>query len=257
MQAAARSCSPRRTGNAALFAMLCALQLLAAGKHGHAEARNALAHNLLDLSLPGRPVHVHRFRLPVAGLRIEVVDLAYSTPLADVLSHGDLVVNGGFWGFIKSRRTVLGLLTSGSRQIAPFRSQLDGGVLLVSNGLAKIVPSRSSPRPVASELALQCRPRLVHAGNVIDKLNAQGRAPRTAVCVRDAGSTLDVYVTEPFGPSPTLHELGSWLAAQGCEHALNLDGGPSTAAAYREGAQVVRIGGGEGLPYALRFTQPR
>jgi exopolysaccharide biosynthesis protein len=61
-------------------------------------------------------------------------------------------------------------------------------------------------------------------------------------------------LSEPHDRGPTLAELGDWLAAEGCSEALNLDGGPSTAAAFRDGDRVSKIGAGVGLPYAIRFA---
>jgi hypothetical protein len=104
------------------------------------------------------------------------------------------------------------------------------------------------------ELAVQCRPRLVESGKVVAGLKTEGRAARTAVCIRDGGSTLDAYLTDPAERGPTLAELGAWLAADGCSDALNLDGGPSTAAAFKADAGVLRIGPGEFLPYSIRFS---
>ena len=54
--------------------------------------------------------------------------------------------------------------------------------------------------------------------------------------------------------SKRIAELGDWLAAEGCSDALNLDGGPSTAAAFRDRDGVVKIGPGVGLPYSIRFS---
>jgi hypothetical protein len=229
--------------------------LLAADSSTLALDRPHLEHELLRLAIhERRAARIHRFRLSVERLHAEVIDLRYTTPLADALGDGDLIVNGGFWGWHKAQRRVLGLLASRGRLISPLRAALDGGVLLVHAGQASIVPSRRFNEPQGVDLAVQCRPRLLQAGKIIPDLNAEGRAARTAVCVRESGRTLDVYVTQPEDTGPSLQELGLWLATQGCEHALNLDGGPSTAAAFRDNGQLVRIGAGRELPYALRFS---
>jgi hypothetical protein len=234
---------------------VCAAALMTADSKTLAIDRPAVEHALLRLAIHDRKAaRVHRFRLPVERMHAEVVDLRFTTPLADALGDGDLIVNGGFWGWHKTERRVLGLLASRGRLISPLRAALDGGVLLVHAGQASIVPSRRFNEPHGVDLAVQCRPRLLQAGKIIPDLNAQSRAARTAVCVRESGRTLDVYVTEPEDIGPSLHELGVWLATEGCEHALNLDGGPSTAAAFRDQGQLVRIGAGRELPYALRFT---
>ncbi|HKU38177.1 MAG TPA: phosphodiester glycosidase family protein, partial [Polyangiales bacterium] len=147
-----------------------------------------------------------------------------------------------------------GYVVSQGVQLSPVRPKLDGATLLVSEARARIVRSAQLPRtPAGVELAVQCKPRLVEAGKLVSGLKPEGRAARTALCVRDAGRTLDAYLTDPAERGPTLAELGSWLAADGCSDALNLDGGPSTAAAYRGEAGVLRIGPGEFLPYSIRF----
>lgn len=207
------------------------------------------------MPLPDRGPRVHRFRLPVASLRAEVVDLQYRTSLADALGDADVIINGGYWGFAHdARRVLIGLVHAGGRELSPLRRQLDGGVLVLSGGLASIQPSRGYQKPSNLDLAVQCSPRLLAAGSVIPKLKEQGRAARTAVCVRDGGKTLDLYLTEPRDLGPSLSDLAQFLLAQGCEYALNLDGGPSTAAGYREQGQLIRVGPGRELPYALRFS---
>jgi len=132
--------------------------------------------------------------------------------------------------------------------------QTSGTVLVLSGGLASIHPSRGYQKPTGIDLAVQCSPRLLSARSVIPKLKEQGRAARTGACVRDDGKTLELYLTEPRDLGPSLSDFAHFLLAQGCEHALNLDGGPSTSAGYREQGQLVRIGAGRELPYALRFA---
>lgn len=212
-------------------------------------------HSLLSMPLPDRGPRVHRFRLPVAGLRAEVVDLQYRTPLADALGDADLVVNGGYWGFAQdARRVLIGLVHAGGRELSPLRRALDGGVLVLSGGVASIQASRGYQKPASIDLAVQCSPRLLAERSVIPKLKEQGRAARTGACVRDAGKTLELYLTEPRDLGPSLADFAQFLLAQGCEYALNLDGGPSTAAGYREHGELVRVGAGRELPYALRFS---
>lgn len=213
-----------------------------------------LAHAVLDMPLGAHPLHVHRFRLPLAGLHAELVDLGYERTVADALGDADVVVNGGYWGWTQDeRRTLIGLVHANGKRWSPLRNALNGGVLVLHQGKASIAPSRDFHGPENPDLAIQCSPRLVASGAVIANLNAHSRAARTAVCVRDAGATLDLYVTDPEQLGPTLRDLAEWLRGQGCEHALNLDGGPSTAAAFREAGRLVRVGPGVELPYALRF----
>jgi hypothetical protein len=246
-------CTARNRPLGTLLAICAAALLLLAGE-GWANDRPALEHSLLRVPTSEEPARIHRFRLRLAQLHVDVVDLGFTTPLGDALGDGDLIVNGGFWEWHKTERRAMGLLAAGGKQLSPLRAALDGGVLLLAGGRARIVPSRGFAEPLSVDLALQCRPRLTLAGKIIPELNPRARAARTAVCIREGGSTLDVYVSEPSDIGPSLQELGQFLTDQGCEHALNLDGGPSTAAAFREKGKVVRIGPGRELPYALRFT---
>jgi len=231
--------------------VIVALVAMAAAEPAHASQQ---LHAVLEMPLGGHPLSVHRFRLPVAGLHSEVVDLGYERPVVDALGNADVVVNGGYWGWTSTeRRTLIGLVSANGKQWSPLRNALNGGVLVLHEGKASIAPSRGYRGPEHPDLAIQCSPRLVVAGAVVANLNTHSRAARTAVCVRDAGTTLDIYVTDPEQLGPSLHDLATWLVGQGCEHALNLDGGPSTAAAFRESGHVVRVGPGVELPYALRF----
>jgi hypothetical protein len=211
-------------------------------------------HSLLTAPSARGASRVHRFRLPLAGLAVSVVDLRYELPLAEALGDGDLVVNGGYWGWIdERRRTLIGLLVAGGKQLSPLRAALNGGVLTIDGGKASISPSAGYKAPRHADLALQCRPLLVVDRTITTGLNASAHAQRTAACVRDGGATLDLYVTDHDGPGTTLDALARWLLGEGCDQALNLDGGPSTAAAFRERGEVVKLGPGERLPYALRF----
>jgi hypothetical protein len=211
-------------------------------------------HTLVVVPTAHGNARLHRFRLRVAGLQVSVVDLGYQRPLGDVLGDADLVVNGGYWGWLdERRRTLIGLLVAGGKQLSPLREGLDGGVLTLDGARAQIAPSRGYSVPRNADLALQCRPRLIVDRGVSKGLNASAQAARTATCVRDKGATLDIYVTDPEGPGATLDALARWLLKEGCDQALNFDGGPSTAAAFHERGEVVRLGPGERLPYALRF----
>lgn len=198
---------------------------------------------------------LHRFRLPLAGMQVSVVDLHYERPLADALGDADLVVNGGYWGWLdERRRTLVGLLVAGGKQLSPLREGLNGGVLTLQDGRATIGASRGYAVPKQADLALQCRPRLVADRGVVSGLNKSALAARTAVCVRSGGTTLDIYVTDPEEQGATLDALARWLLREGCDNALNLDGGPSSAAAFHERGEIVKLGDGERLPYALRFN---
>jgi uncharacterized protein YigE (DUF2233 family) len=184
--------------------------------------------------------------------------LRYERPGADALGAGDVVVNGGYWGWTSAgKRRLIGLVVAAGKELSPLRAALDGGVFTLRAGKASVAASRGYKTPEHADVAIQCKPRLVEARALVPNLNAHKRAARTGVCVRDGGDTLDLYLTEPDDLGASLYDFGRFLVEQGCEDALNLDGGPSTAAGYREHGKLVRVGPGLALPYALRFKVAR
>jgi hypothetical protein len=184
---------------------------------------------------------------------IDIVDLGFVMPLRDALGEGDLIVNGGFWARYRGERRAQGLIMTRARTLAPLDEALGGGMLVVRRARAKLEPPVRDLLNADPDFAVQCRPRLVYAGERISGLNDAARSARTALCVRDARRTLDIYLTDPQSSSPTLRELAGFLREERCSEALNLDGGPSTAAAWREGGHVVSLGPGSELPYGIRF----
>jgi uncharacterized protein YigE (DUF2233 family) len=218
-------------------------------------SESALAHTVSSPAFDGKPTRIHRFRIPLAQMRAEVTDLGFKLPVSAGLGSATLAINGGYWEWHLGKPRMIGWVVSNGTQLSPLRKKLDGGVLIVQQARARIARAAGlALKTQGVELAVQCRPRLVDSSKVIPELNTEGRAPRTAVCIRDAGRTLDAYLSEPRDRGPTLAELGQWLVAEGCSEALNLDGGPSTAAAFRDGDGVLKIGAGVGLPYAIRFA---
>jgi hypothetical protein len=215
----------------------------------------AVQHALEVAALGGAELRMHRFRIALARVRIEIAQLGFQTPLAAALGDADLIVNGGYFAGQGSERRVQGLVYAGGRELAPLDLPLGGGVLVVQRGRGRLEAAGAARSFDGAELALQCNPRLIVAGERMAGLNDRARAARTALCLRDGGATLDAYLTDPRSAQPTLRELADQLLARGCRDALNLDGGPSTAAAFRQADGVVRIGQGVELPYAIRFRR--
>ncbi len=145
-------------------------------------------------------------------------------------------VNGGFF---EPDHSPSGLLLSAGDVLGRYAPRGGTGVLAVRTGRASVEAAQGFPEDFAGELAVQCGPRLVEVGRIVGVHRDDGRRyPRTAACVRDAGRTLDLVLTWDLdaplrgpgllwfarrlaGPSPTGDR-------DGCEVALNLDGGPST-----------------------------
>lgn len=189
----------------------------------------------------GRSYRLHTFRVSLARARLEVVDLRMSRALDDVLrSRGaSLVINGGFFGM---RGEPQGMVVSGGRLVSPFMSRIGGGIVAAKEGVARLHDAEEPPSASDAEFAMQCRPRLVVDSSVNIRSDDGNRADRTALCLRDGGRTLDVVVARTDDSAgrdgPTLFRFARSLKRLGCEQALNLDGGPSTGVAWRDGRHV-------------------
>ena len=201
------------------------------------------------------------FPVRVAGARFQIVDLAMGRDLAGALEQtgASLVVNGGFFdpdqrpeGLVVSRGETLSAwsasLGGGVVVVADGRASsvavalphvaFGGGVVVVADGRAALMQAEGFVMAPGADFAVQARPRLVVDGGANVRHDDGRQAPRTALCVRDAGRELDVIVAGGEGRGPTLARLAELLVARGCDGALNLDGGPSTGVAWRQGGRV-------------------
>jgi uncharacterized protein YigE (DUF2233 family) len=164
----------------------------------------------------------------VGSVRLRVVDLHRTRPLSEGLAsdapNAYVAINGGFFD---SRGEPLGLLVSNGKTLSALDRELSGGVLWIRDGVAHLDAAEDYEER-AVDFAIQCRPRLVVEGSANIQSDDGRRAARTAICLRDKGRELEL-ISRPAGPGegPTLFELARELEEQGCEEALNLDGGPS------------------------------
>jgi hypothetical protein len=218
---------------------------------GRADGPDGLGHDTVLMQTERGHGSVHRFSVPLARARIAFVDLGYRTPLVDALGEHQLVVNGGYWAYAGEKRVIQGLLRVNDRAIAP-KAGKSGGIFEVRDGKARMLASAPYRSRAGTELAIQCSPRLVVGGKVVQALEGHMRAARTALCVGKDSAVLRIYLTDK-GVRPTLPEFARFLRAEGCVDALNLDGGPSTAAVLERAGGPLRIGHGQALPYGLGF----
>lgn len=178
---------------------------------------------------------LHVFTVPLAGARLRVIDLGMSRDLAGTLAKttASLVINGGFFD---ERERPEGLVISEGKELSARSDTLGGGVLTVAGDHATLHAAEGFTPAKDVTFAVQARPRLVvdDRTNIVEDTGQ--RAERTALCVRDEGRTLEVVIArgENPGAGPTLALLADMLQSRGCRAALNLDGGPSTGAAWRE-----------------------
>lgn len=180
------------------------------------------------------------FRLPLAAARLRVVDVdGASFAALRGREHASLVLNAGFFDPAFAPE---GLVVSEGVVRSAHVERLSGGVVTVEHARASLLPTEGFVLGPGTDFAIQCRPRLVVDGAVNIASETGRRAARTALCLRDGGATLDVVIAPASdGAGPTLLELAVALAADGCEGALNLDGGPSTGAAWwsTDGAHAI------------------
>jgi len=185
---------------------------------------------------PRRGYRIFRWSLPLARVELDLRRLPTGRGVRRTLTrtHAKLVVNAGFFD---SHGHTLGLSVAKGRQHSPYSARLGGGVVTVRRGVAELHSAVGFETPEDTEFALQAKPRLVVDGEALPMHGVQVRADRTGLCLRDEGRTLDIVVARSRHPNghggPTLRQFARALEAMGCEAALNLDGGRSTAAAWR------------------------
>jgi uncharacterized protein YigE (DUF2233 family) len=201
---------------------------------------------------------VRTWSFPIERYDLVIEDVGMTTALDAVLrrSNGEVAVNAGF--FDRDGKA-LGLAISGGAKLAPLAKSLSGGVLTIDGERARLFPSENLELPEGTRFAIQCRPRLVVDGAPNVKRDDGKRSERTALCIRDGGKTIDVLVVRAKDTAdeagPSLFALGGFLARRGCEGALNLDGGPSTGVAWREGEEVREEGPRGPIRHALVFKK--
>ncbi len=163
------------------------------------------------------------------------------------LSKSFLSINAGF--FDKQSRP-LGLQIQDGERVKKL-SQVDGGVFFIKDGIPEIVHTRDYVYEESIATALQCRPRLVHKGRIIDGLKHQ-IAKRTFIGItRD--KQIIIGVTE--NSKAYAKDLATVLAGSlGCEYALNLDGGSSSQLFMTYKGYTKDISGSIAVPNAITVS---
>jgi uncharacterized protein YigE (DUF2233 family) len=216
---------------------------------GGAPSAGGLAEDAFDFD-------VKSFSRSLDAYEMTVEDVGMTTALDSVLEKagGDLAVNGGF--FDKEGKA-LGLTMSKGLRLSSLAKKMSGGVLTVSGDgtKAELFETESFDPPEGLKFAVQCRPRLVVKGEANVKSDDGHRSARTALCLRDGGKTIETFLVRGGEGGPSLFALGKWLASKGCEEALNLDGGPSTGAAWLENGEKKLIAPRGPIRHAIVFKR--
>lgn len=200
---------------------------------------------------------VETWSFPLDRFAIRIEDVGMKSALDDVLArtNAELVINAGFFD---REEKPLGLAVSNGAVLSKLAPRLSGGVIASDGERARLSDSESFVLPEGTDFAVQCRPRLVVDGQPNVKRDDGHRSERTALCLRDEGHVVEVVVvrgqaTESGGPS--LFALGNFLSRHGCKDALNLDGGPSTGFAVRDGEHVHHSPPRSGIRQAIAFVR--
>ncbi len=214
------------------------------------DAGDAIVEDARRYAVRAWPFSVDRYEL-----RVE--DVSMTTALDAVLERtgAELAVNGGF--FDPSGKA-LGLAMSDGAVLSRLSVTASGGVLTWDGERAQLWETEKFSIPEGTKFAIQCRPRLVVDGKPNVKRDDGQRSARTALCVRDAGKTVEVLLVKSESgeiSGPSLFALGGFLARRGCEGALNLDGGPSTGLAFRENGAVTLLAPLRPVRHAVTFKR--
>lgn len=185
----------------------------------------------------GESFMTEAWSFPLDSFEVGLSDVHGASDLASALrtSNAAFVVNGGFFD---RDGAPIGLAVADHRVLSPFSRSLSGGVLVVTEGRASLFDADAFNANTNASFAIQCRPRLVVDRRANVKSDDGHRAERTALCARDEGRVLEVVLARSAVGGPSLFAFARHLATDGCENALNLDGGPSTGAAWREASAV-------------------
>lgn len=184
-----------------------------------------------------KPSDVFRFTFDLEHVRLDIVDSgALTTNVEGALRSNPrslLAINAGFFGLTGAPE---GLSLADGRTWSALSPSASGGVLTVHRGRAHLYATEEFTASPGMEFGIQCRPRLVVDRQVNIRSESGQRAERNALCIKNAGRELTVYITRTddiAGMSgPTLLELAQLMNREGCDDALNLDGGPSASAAW-------------------------
>jgi uncharacterized protein YigE (DUF2233 family) len=205
----------------------------------------------LESEAGGEAFKARLFAFDLGAVELEVVDMQMRRDLGRVVSSDEATLfatNGAFFG---AKGEPVGLVVSGGKRVSAFSRAMSGGVLTVDDGKATLVATEQFDASSRHGFAVQCKPRLVVGGAVNIRSDDGKRAERTAMCVRKDGREIVFAIVTNAAGGPSLIATASFLRRAGCSEALNLDGGPSTGVAWREGSLVQNVDPREGIRHAI------
>jgi uncharacterized protein YigE (DUF2233 family) len=192
-------------------------------------------------SAHGETFRVTQESFDLGAVELSIVDMHMGRSLGPALdqAQGVLAVNGGFFD---PKGAPLGLAVSRGAKLSSYSRGMSGGVLTVDGGRGRLWETETFDAGLAHDFAVQCKPRLVVDSKVNIRSDDGKRSERTTLCLKKAGRELHVHIIENDDGGPSLLATAEYLKEQGCEDALNLDGGPSTGMARKLGARTEAVG---------------
>lgn len=209
------------------------------GPHPTGASAPRPAWSWIEAEAHGEHFRMRRFSFRLSEVSMRVVDMRLSRDVEGALTQsakGLFAINGGFFG---TDGAAVGLSVSNGKVLSRFSRTMSGGVLTIQDDRAVLHETEHFDEKTSYDFAVQCRPRLV----VDSRVNIRGddgkRSERSALCIREGGAVLDATIAVNDLGGPSLLALAEYLRTLGCEEALNLDGGPSTGASWRENGGIL------------------
>lgn len=156
--------------------------------------------------------------------------------------NATMVINGGYFSDSASPNIQEGLLIQDGKLIADITTNpILSGILTIQENIIDIVEtSQFKLEDISPDaFALQSGPRLVEHGGIngIQKPDlantTDSRVRRSAVCIQPNGDVA-FLITEPKKTGLYLYEMADVAIKQGCDIALNLDGGPASSISLKK-----------------------
>jgi hypothetical protein len=208
----------------------------------------------LHISDPAFGIELRAWSLTPAEFNVSIVEqsTSFGSPVSEHLKRGPgvLAVGGGFFNKdSKGRLTPAGLLVVDGTIRNSSKGTASGVLAIRKGGKPEILWAKDISPLTQYQFLVQSGPVLVEKNGVNGiKRDDFDRLNRTAVCSRLSDFlVIDIHGKANRGLS--LFQLASILGSPqsdgglNCTMALNLDGGPSTQAAYRDGGEVKTVSG--------------
>lgn len=156
--------------------------------------------------------------------------------------NAKMVINGGYFSDSAKPNIQEGLLILDGKKITDITTnpKLSGVLTIQENAFNILETSQFKIENLSADAsAIQSGPRLVEHGSVNgiqkpDLTNTNdSREMRTAICIQSNGDVL-FLINDPKKSGLYLYEMAEVAISQGCDIALNLDGGPASSISLKK-----------------------